>query len=51
MVTSFFNKGGENIKMKKRVSSLSHAGQTGQLHINKIRTLHNTIHNNKHKVD
>ena len=37
---------------EKTASSISSAGKTGQLHIkNEIRTLLNTIHKNKLKVD
>ena len=37
---------------EKTVSSISGAGKTGQLHVkNEIRTLPNTIHKNKLKMD
>ena len=37
---------------EKTVSSVSGAGKTGQLHVkNKIRTLPNTIHKDKLKMD
>ena len=37
---------------EKTVSSISGAGKTGQLHVkNEIRTLSNTIHKNKLKMD
>ena len=38
---------------EKTASSISGAGKTGQLHVkkNEIRTLPNTIHKNKHKMD
>ena len=37
---------------EKTVSSISGAGKTGQLHVkNEIRTLLNTIHKNKLKMD
>ena len=38
--------------MEKTVSSISGAGKTGQLHVkNESRTLPNTIHKNKLKMD
>ena len=40
-----FDKGGKNIQWRKTASSISGAGETGQLHIkNEIRTLPNTIY-------
>ena len=37
---------------EKTVSSITGAGKTGQLHVNdEIRTLPNTIHKNKLKMD
>ena len=37
---------------EKTVSSISGAGKTGQLHVkNEIRTLPNTMHKNKLKMD
>ena len=45
-----FDKGGK--KGQKTASSISDAGKTGQLHVkNEIRTLPNTIHKNKLKMD
>ena len=36
---------------EKTASSISGAGKTGQLHVKEIRTLPNTIHKNKLKMD
>ena len=47
------DKTGKNIQWEKTASSISGAGKTGQLHVkkNEIRTLPNTIHKNKLKMD
>ena len=45
-------KGARIYNGEKTVSSISGAGKTGQLHVkNEIRTLPNTIHKNKLKMD
>ena len=47
-----FDKGGNNIQWSKDRSSISGAEKTGQLHLmNETRTLLNTTHKNKLKMD
>ena len=52
MVTLFLIKEARIYNGEKTASSISGAGKTGQLHVkNEIRTLPNTIHKNKLKMD
>ena len=52
MVTLFLIKEARIYNGEKTASSISGAGKTGQLPVkNKIRTLPNTIHKNKSKMD
>ena len=52
MVTLFFIKEARIYNGEKTASSTSGAGKTGQLHVkNEIRTLPNTMHKNKLKMD
>ena len=48
-----FDKGGKNIHGAKTASSINGAGKTGQLRVkeNEIRTLPNTTHKDKLKMD
>ena len=48
-----FDKGGKNMQWRKDSLFNSGAGKTGQLHVkkNEIRTLPNTTHKNKLKMD
>ena len=52
MVTLSLIKGASIYNGEKTASSVSGAGKTGQLHVkNELRTLPNTIHKNKLKMD
>ena len=52
MVTLSLIKDARIYSGEKTASSISGAGKTGQLHVkNEIRTLPNTIHKNKLKMD
>ena len=52
MVTLSLTKEARIYNGEKTVSSISGAGKTGQLHVkNEIRTLPNTVHKNKLKMD
>ena len=52
MGTLFLTKEARIYNRAKTVSSINHAGKTGQLHVkNEIRTLPNTIHKDKLKMD
>ena len=52
MGTLFLTKEARIYSGAKTTSSINGAGKTGQLHVkNKIRTLPNTIHKDKLKVD
>ena len=52
MVTLFLIKEARIYNGEKAASSISAAGKTGQLHVkNEMRTLPNTIHKNKLKMD
>jgi len=42
--------GGKNVQWEKTVSSVTGAGETGQLQNNEIRTSSNTIHKSKLKI-
>ena len=47
-----YGKGGKNTQRKKKISSITGSGKTGQLHVkNEIRTFSNTKHKNKLKMD
>ena len=49
---NLYDRGGKNIQCKKTISSISGAEKTGQLHLmNETRTLLNTTHKNKLKMD
>ena len=52
MGTSFLTKEAKIYNGAKRTFSINGAGKTGQLHVkNEIRTLSNTIHKDKLRVD
>ena len=52
MGTLFLTKEARIYNGAKTASSINGAGKTGQLHVkNEIRTLPNTIHKNKFKMD
>ena len=52
MGTSFLTKGARIYNGVKTASSINGAGKTGQLHVkNEVRTLPNTIHKDKLKMD
>ena len=51
MGTLFLTKEARIYNGAKIASSISGAGKTRQLHVNEIRTLPNTIHKDKLKVD
>ena len=52
MGTLFLTKEARIYNEVKTASSISDTGKTGQLHVkNEIRTLPNTIHKNKFKMD
>ena len=51
MGTLFFTNEAIIYNEAKTVSSINNAGKTGQLHVKEIRTLPNTIHKDKLKMD
>ena len=51
MVTLSFTKEARIYNGEKTASSIGGAGKTGQLHVNEIRTLPNTIYKNKLHMD